>query len=85
MAMLERYFYYEPADFMACESHMADAFTRWFPETVDEVGFSLWGTRELDELVSALKASGELLETQFEELGIISGPAEDHCMALHWP
>jgi hypothetical protein len=83
MAEYERFFYYEPADYVACEEHMGGQLAAWFPETSDKVGPSLWGTWDVDSLVPALLESGELLETQFTRLGVRMGPVERNCMSLH--
>ncbi|MFD7257196.1 hypothetical protein [Streptomyces sp. NPDC059874] len=83
--MAERYFYYEPADYFACEEHMAESLGAMFPETAEDCKGSLWNYHgwDLDELVTALKASGEILPGHFTRKGVRMGPVERICMALH--
>ncbi|MEU4920244.1 hypothetical protein AB0G29_12895 [Streptomyces parvus] len=83
MAKGERYFYYEPADYMACPGHMGDALAGWFPETAERVGPSLWGDYDVDSLLPALLESGEVLKTQFRRIGTRFGPVENYCASLH--
>lgn len=78
-----RFFWYEPADLVACEDHMTDALVGWFPETADKVGCALWGVYEIDELIPALLESGEVLDTQLKRLGVRMGPVGHNCMSLH--
>lgn len=80
-----RYFYYEPADYQACEEHMAEQLGAWFPETAEECKGSMWNYEgwNLEDLVSALKESGELLPRHLKRLGALKGPDGTHCNALH--
>lgn len=79
------YFYYEPADYMACEEHMADSLGTWFPETAEKYKGPMWNYVgwDLDTLVSALMETGELLPSQFKRKGALFGPDGMHCMSLH--
>lgn len=81
----ERFFWYEPADYQACEEHMARQLMHWFPETADKLGPCLYDPDrcDLDALVDALLESGELLSTQFARLGVRMGPVEHNCHSLH--
>ncbi|MCY0955829.1 hypothetical protein [Streptomyces sp. H27-H5] len=83
--MAERFFYYEPADYTACEEHMANALGEWFPEIGEECKGSMWNYEgwDIDELLSALKVSGELLPSQFRKLGTRMGDPDKHCNSLH--
>lgn len=83
--MPERYFYYEPADVTLCEEHMAIALGEWFPETAEGCKGALWNYEgwDLEQLVSALTESGELLPTQFKRIGTRMGPVAHHCESSH--
>ncbi len=83
--MAERFFYYEPADYQACEEHMANALGEWFPETGETCKGSMWNYHgwDIEELIQALTASDELLDRHLTRLGTRMGPVEHHCMALH--
>ncbi|MFI5865825.1 hypothetical protein [Streptomyces sp. NPDC051546] len=83
--MSERFFYYEPADFTACSEDMANALGGWFPETAEAYKGSMWNYHgwNIDELVTALKESGELLPSQFKKLGTRMGDPGKSCDSLH--
>ncbi|WP_416972514.1 hypothetical protein [Streptomyces sp. 4F14] len=83
--MLQKYFYYSPADVTLCEEHMAKALGEWFPETAEECKGSHWDYEgwDLEELVSALEKSGELLPGHFYRLGVRMGSAAHNCESLH--
>ncbi|MEU5957536.1 hypothetical protein [Streptomyces sp. NPDC047525] len=83
MSKYTRFFYYEPADYQACEEHMAEALVAWFPQVEDMTTPALWGTWDIDAVVAALLKSGDLLETQFLRLGVRMGPVERNCSSLH--
>lgn len=81
----ETYYYYGPADVTLCREHMASQLGEWFPETAEEHKGAMWNYEgwDLDELVTALKASGELSSRDFKALGTRMGPVEDYCQSLH--
>ncbi|MEV6419078.1 hypothetical protein [Streptomyces sp. NPDC051662] len=83
--MPEHYFYYGPAYYVACEEHMARALGSGFPATAKKVEPTLHDPEmwDLEKLVSALTASGELPPNHFKRLGERTGSVEDHCMSMH--
>ncbi|MDT0442305.1 hypothetical protein [Streptomyces johnsoniae] len=81
-----RYFYYEPADYTACEQHMATQLGEWFPETAENCKGPMWNYHgwDLDELVAALMETGEMLSTHFCELAALGPDADnERCQSLH--
>jgi hypothetical protein len=81
----ERYFYYEPADYMACEEHMAEALGNWFPEVSEDLKGALWNYEgwDIESLITALTECVELTKHSFCRLGTRMGPVKSHCQSLH--
>jgi hypothetical protein len=81
----ENFFYYEPADYLACEYHMAAMLNTWFPHTAErcKVANRNYIGWNINALIDALEESREILPGHLHRIGAATGNPRGHCRQPH--